>query len=928
MRAKIRQLAIKAGHLSGFWWKLLSLLILGVMLKSMALGFWDIGATTQLITTNRTFHIGIDFLGVAVFLFLLGKYIWKWERQKGCYAVKIIGGGICMTAFLLYGWDKNLIPIATDILFIVKYLFWGILTALFWAVAGRFLAFRFDSLKFAMVFCAELIGFAIAGGLTLLCHLTPSGALISTLFCLMGLLVVFKMIMTLAPMSRETFVKKTDGIRDVFERPLVMGILILSFCTTGAKALADAVLYSHLSEQATTVSPMIILSLIWLLFGILGFVMVIALYHTRYIYTTLVGMLVLSTSVILIGITGQLNDLSFLATAYFIFLLSSYFYLSGYLQILPRPLSAGIGPRLKKMRYIVAEPLGFVLAGIVLLNRDYIASPSLFLIGWGVFLTVVILWTAHLYSGILMRLFKMRLWHGGPLLLAFPRLIHYLHQMTKNDEANDVIYALKTLETANHPSYEKALLKSLRHPIPEIRVFALQRMQRLYRFESFERTYASLFRRDKALAVRNQALTNLILLAANKQQTKQLETYLSYLDHYKLKYGAIVGFLKVGGDGALAAMDVLQKMARSRRKNDNLAALRLMAEAPSPAFVRLVGALLKNPSTVVVRQALLTAGAMRNPQLLAPVLRALDTPSVQEAALTALHLYGKAAFPPLEKMLLSPQTPVLRRKIMILFLGALPSGEGKQILMRSLTIENQKLKKTIVQNILDSGIVWIHQEEKKFLCDCIKRDINRVRWLLQLKEICTEAPSHETEDAFGFLRRAIQEEIDDSRELILYQLLLLENNPMFVRAVRILLGTEYDLYLPALGMIQDLLPNRLYQKIKPILGLPLAREKEKKVAGLSAEQVAKELSDIILNPPFIVNHWIRATALYALRRLGGADGLKAAEAGLRDTHPIVLEAAIWALVRLQPDKDILHQTLLSVPTSRLAWISLDEILDS
>ena len=53
-----------------------------------------------------------------------------------------------------------------------------------------------------------------------------------------------------------------------------------------------------------------------------------------------------------------------------------------------------------------------------------------------------------------------------------------------------------------------------------------------------------------------------------------------------------------------------------------------------------------------------------------------------------------------------------------------------------------------------------------------------------------------------------------------------------------------------------------------------------------------------------------------------------AEAALNDRNPIVLEAAVWALVRLQPDKQALHQRLLALPTSCLAHISLDEILES
>ncbi len=927
MRTKLRQLVIKATLLSGFWWRILFLLTLGVMLKSMTLGFWDIGSVSTLVTTNRAFHIGIDFLGVAVLLSLIGTRIWVLERQKGYNATRITGYLIVLMTAVLTGWEMLGWTVLIDAAFMLKYIFWIVLSTLFWSVAGRFLPIRFDSLKFAVVFCMELLGFALAGGITLLADYTPTGALISALFCLMGFMIVLKCFSFLAPLPQETFIKRTDGIRDVFEKPLVLGILALSFGATAAKALCDAVLYMTLASDSAA-SPVTILALVWLLFGLMGLVMVIALYHTRYIYTTLVGTLVLGATVISVGLAGLTTQTGLIATTYFVLLLGSYFYLGGYLQILPRPLSHSIGPRLKKMRYAFADPLGFVFAGSVLLNASTRQIAADVLIGTGIVLTALIIWSAYLYSGILLRLFKMRLWHGGPLMIALPRLTRYLNDMIRGDKADDAIYALRTLEIANHPGYTGALVKSLRHPSAEVRIFALRKMQRLYRASSFQTTLKHIFEKDKDITVRNQALTNLILLAAG-QGPQATDPYLPYLENRTLKYGATAGFLKIGGDGALAAMDVLQQLARSKRPKENIAALRLMAEAPSPAFVRLIGSLLKSPSPDVVRQALLTAGATRNPQLLAAVFKSLEDPLLQEEALTALHHYGKAAFPPLEKILTSPQTSTALRKTLILFLGALPSGEGKQLLLRTLGIDNPKLKKTIVQNILDAGIVWIRRDKKEFLRKCIKHDIERVTWLIHLRETYMDAPTHEAEEAFGFLQRAVQEEIDDTRELILYQLLLLETNPMFGRAVRILLGTDYEHYLPALGMIQDLLPGRLYHKLKPILILPLgAHKKENRLSGLSTDEAAAGLSGILLNPPFQVNHWVRATALYALRRLGADTGLAAAVQALQDPHPVVLEAAVWTLVRLQPDKKTLHRELLTVPTSRLAQLPLDDILES
>jgi HEAT repeat protein len=245
-----------------------------------------------------------------------------------------------------------------------------------------------------------------------------------------------------------------------------------------------------------------------------------------------------------------------------------------------------------------------------------------------------------------------------------------------------------------------------------------------------------------------------------------------------------------------------------------------------------------------------------------------------------------------------------------------------------LSIENQKLKKTIVQNILDSGIVWTHADKKNLLKHNLKKDVERISWLLHLREVFSTAPTHEAAESFDFFLRAIQEDITDTRELILYQLLLLENNEIFTRAVRILLSDSYELYLPAIGMVQDLVSGRLYQKLKPVLLLPLAQKRKEPLIGLSVEDAVKELETVLINPPYVLNHWIQTTALYALRRLGSPSGIPIAEAALSGTNPIVLEAAIWTLMRLQSDKEKLHQKLLTIPTSQLSELSLDKLLET
>jgi len=917
MKRFLKQLKTKAFRVSDSKWRLLLLLAMGVVLKSLIIVFWDIGATTLLITQKQLFSIGIDFMVIAFCSGLCGLFLWKADRRQGAGTTDWVLFCTALAAALLYLSESTSSAFSINLLFILKYLFYTILTTSFWATAKRFIQEDFTSLKFLSLFCLELIGFSLAGLLALLCPVTPMALFLSALFALIGLALVFKTIFDLAPLPPETFTRKTDGIQDVFERPLVWTILLLVFCGTTSRVLAEAVLYTKLAS--TGIMPMTVLGLVWILFGLLGLLMVLVLYHTRYIYTTLAGMIIFGMSIILTGVAAFGRHSGPVATGYLVLLLGSHFYLNGFLHLLPRVLSGGRGTRLKKRSMTTATPLGFILCGSIYLNfRQDI--PAVFLISVGVLTLIATLQATVLYSDTLFQILNMRLWRKGPFMLFYRKIPAYLKELLTSPQTEDVIYALRILKVSNHPFYEEGLKHSLRHPQKKVRLFALSQMKKLYFFDTYKTEFKRLMDHDSELSVRNQALSDLILTEAHPQ------SYLSFLKDRLFRFGAAAGFLEHGSEWLPAVLPTLKSLIQSKNTRDNISVLSLIEDHPYPELTPLVIPLIKNANRAIVRKALLAAGSLQSPQLLLSVLRALDDPDLQEAALVSLARYEKSAFPPIEKMITNPQTPTLRRKQLILFLGSLPSGEGKQILLRSLTIENQKLRKAIAQNILDSAISWTHPDREVILKRCLKQDIHRISWLLHLREIFMNAPTHESEEAFEFLLRALQEDIDDTRELILYQLLILKNNTLFHRAVRVLLTDNYELYLPAIGVIQDLVSNALYQKLKSILILPLAQKHKATLSGLSVSEAVLALNEILVTPPVRPNHWIRSTALYALRRLGSPLGIPAAETALSDTHPIVLEAAVWALVRLQPDQNLLHQKLLTIPTSRLSRLSLDQLL--
>ena len=900
------------------------LLLLGFtcFVKSIGLSLYDIGITTLLLEKVGTLSLAFNLICAAFLLAIGGYYAILFDRRQSygslpilSFLILIIGLGMMLFSTHAEGVLNTLFPI--------KYTLYVLFTTAFWSMAVRFIPLRFDSLKFSAIFLCELLGFT-TGGFIGLAHFQTDILLVYALAFLILSTLSLLLLNYLNPIANETFVKKQGGAQGALGKKLIRFICLTAFVFMVLKSAMDIGFYTLLSLQTTDYSSY--LSLFWLAFGGIGLITVILLRQSHYLYTTTLGLTLLISAAVGSAVSLFIINLPALFLGYTLFHLTAYFYIDAYFKILPRPIALAHKIRLKKLRLLIIEPAGFMLSAIFFF---FFESPFLIAAYLGLFsffFALLILKTNQIYSTILLRSFKTRFWRGSPLMISTSKLLPYVLEQLKSNNTDDVIYFLRVLQESRHPQYKKYLLKSLKHPNPQIRRFVLLRMERLENASQWQKSLENTLQKDPDKQVRQTALRVLIQWAGNTQNHKQLEKLTAYLDDKNLKPGALIGFLKLGGTYTLLAMDGLQKLVFSKKKNDQLLALFIMSAAPNPGYARLLTHLSQSSDTDVLNQTLLTAGLVRHPQTLSFIFRALDQFELKEAALTALKNYGKGAFPMLEKMLNQTDIPAQRLHTLILFLGALNSGEGKQLLLRSLNIPNQKLRKTILTTLFNNGIIWVQSARKKVLKKSIKKDISRIQFWIRFLELFGTPPTHETEEAFKYLRQGIEEDIADTRLLILYQLLLLKPHPLFYQSVQILKGADYALYPTALGVIQDFLPHRLYQKIKPLILYPTHPIKSAEVQYHSIPQITQSIGALITQPAFIMPPWIQANALYCLRRLGDAHGLPAVKTALKKTDPMILEAAIYALGRLEPNAEKRHALLLDIPTAALTHQNLELML--
>lgn len=921
----LKKAYITVSTVPGFHWGMLACLMLLSFCVGMGLSCFDTATVRLFVESAKVFLLGYDLLFVSFLLFFLGYIHRGLLKRKGYGSIKALSILFILMTPIIWGVGTRSDEIYVHLLFMGKYALFSLFTTSLFLIVSRFIPLQLGSLKRVCITGALFFGFGFGAFLIYVLELGAYSTLYISFILLLGCYFSLYILTKFMPIEKDVFVSKTGEIKDLFELKLVRCIYLFCFSFFATKCILDFVFYQYLGTKFNTLEVLQHMLYWWMSLGCLGFLSVVLLFRTRYFYMISGGIvlfLIGITSVLLGVITNWFWPLfigTILAT------LSMLLYFENFVNALLRLLNQGLGQSINKKRWVIVEPVGFLAGALCCI---YFKNLAIILTLCIVVLFISALLSLKFYNSLLIKLLKIRAWRGGPLLLIEKKVLNYIQRHISVEYKNDVIYFLRVLEVSNKWLYMKWLLKSLKHKNESVRLYVLEKMAALYTLVRHEKTIELVFLKDPSTKVRCRALSLLIQIAYDEKGFNGVNAFLPYLDDKKLKIGAMCGFLKTGGAPALLATDGLQKLVDSKRIKDNLLALSIIEWAPSVGLVRLLMRLLKSTTHSVASKALLVSSKIMHPECLPIIITSLDDVQLRENALVALKSYGINAFPLIERTINNPEIPAIRLKTLILFLTMLPSGEGKQILLRSLQIGNQKLRKTIIQGMIDSGIFWVHKNKYELLFGGIQKDVNRILWLSHLLYKYKKVSFPQTSEVYAFLMRAIIEDIEETRETILYQLLLLKDSPLYEKAVRLLLLKKEDSKALALSSLQDMLPKKLYRLIKIALEDVKIDEKSVIQVDITLESASQDILSLLKDAPFMLPDWIKTTALYCLRALDCSETLPVVKGYLKAKNPLVLEAAIWAFCKLEKNEEERHRILLTLPTSQLVLQSLDKILET
>jgi HEAT repeat protein len=659
---------------------------------------------------------GVEFLpfvyiSTAVIIPIIGLV---YDRLSGQLALArllmVTLGGLVAVILLLWAslaltsarWPAFALLVLDDVV-------WTMTSLCLWAMAGRLFDVQQGKRLFSLISAGDVLA-ALLGGL-----LTPilaslfgtANILLGTLAALLGGAVLVRYTTrrfagALAESVEDEPVERRSGVASPLQRRYVVVILILVMISGAAFYFADNLLYGQVqaryADEAAlagffaifwaTVNGLTLLSNLFLVSPLFGR------------YGVRGGLIVLP---IITGIPAILLALggTFYALPALVFWLVAAINLLDWvfretiqkssLLIVLQPLPLLIRLRWQARVESLGQPLAQGLAGLALVGIGLIAGgllPIVYgllaLIAVSLILTLVV---ARDYVRVLLEALARRRLSGGGLVPADSDSAALLARAIDSPHPSAAIYALDMLESLRHASLADGLRRALVHPAPEVRIEALQRIERLQPRLLHEVRGAA---GDPDPRVRGAAARALAALDEGA-----LEQIAPLLDDGapEVRLGAMVGLLRSGGvAGVLAAGGRLHSLAQSAAPADRIFAARALSEIGVTSFYQPLLPLIGDADRSVRRAAIAAAGKLKTLRLAPVLLAALATSDSPAEAASAAAACGEALLPELRAALARPDCTCATALRLLRVAGRIGGAQAQELLLTGLDTPDAQLR--------------------------------------------------------------------------------------------------------------------------------------------------------------------------------------------------------------------------------------------
>ena len=547
----------------------------------------------------------------------------------------------------------------------------------------------------------------------------------------------------------------------------------------------------------------------------------------------------------------------------------------------------------------VYEPLAAGVAGVcLLLIAHWYGSDELALLLAAALLGLawcgqsMLVWLRYLR--VLGAAIRTRRFSAAPPDLGDPAVRAVLARALASPRTTEVLYALTLLERdANNGAstrardLDTALAQLIEHPAPEVRLEALDCIERLRRVM----LRPALRRRLGVVGggVEKAALLRAAGAVGEAQAVSMLSGFLADADR-AVRDAALVSLIRHGGiEGMLAAGEMLLALIRSSGRDDRLAAARALQTLGFAALHAPLRTLLEDVDPQVREGALHAAAAAPAPELHATLLRSLAEPRFAAAAGAALAACGAAVVPELLAAWRRAANERQTRVHLLDLLGRIGAADAVGLLLEETGASDARIALHAVHALRDcsaraGGISGELLEETLLGASAAARycldHLDALRGLEQRPD----APR-------DLVRHALLHELERCRERILVVAGMLCPDTVSEALVQEFATSDAARRAYALEVLESGLPRTLRGTVMAAL----ETEPADHGAGSDGRRAEGALLRLARGWGACDSPWLRACALHTARVHGLGECLEAARGALEAEDAVLREGAVLAL---------------------------------
>ena len=467
----------------------------------------------------------------------------------------------------------------------------------------------------------------------------------------------------------------------------------------------------------------------------------------------------------------------------------------------------------------------------------------------------------------------------------------------------EIFYCLDLLEEIDHPELTELIKTTLAHKSNAVRIDSLNRASRL-QLSTLTPQVRKLIDSELDPAVLGQAL----ITYASLKPDDTIEVLRKILDlsDPAVREGALVGLLDFKSDFQ-PAIDLLISMSRSLEVSTRALAAEIIGTIGAAKFSPYLKPLLHDEAVSVVKEAIIAAGKLKDPELLSHVVSHISNSNLQSAAGIALRSYGDLALYELEAKFDATNTTMQEKLRLIDIVCEVDIKKSNEFLIRHLDTTSPELRHAIYLG-LASGHYQASPDDKYLYVNILNVEVKAITRLIAANIDLGRLPDHDQ------LRRALLNELDIRLDNMLLLTSFLFPSIAILNSRANLSSNIPDRRVFALEILDNLLSPDIKRIVIPLLDDITPAEKLEALNAsfpqrkLDPESRFQDLLEYSADNAF---SWTKASLLHQIGKSRSANHLHNVKQGLADEEPIVRETAIWALAQLEPNglEEILKQHL-------------------